>query len=189
MWKFTKDGNFSTNSAYLSIKVEMGVENTFKGAWVWKLDTIPKIMSYLWLCMHNSALVRDVLAGRGINCNPLCPICRQQGESIDHLLRECVFARQFWLKIRSPNITSPLQNQSLGDCLHDNCHSKRIHHSNVPWSAIFPFAIWNLWKHYNRVVFDNIPLNTNLHGLCLSQAVEYFYCVGKMRKVSQRVLM
>ena len=112
MWKFTKDDNFSTNSAYLSIKVEMGVENTFKGAWVWKLDTIPKIMSYLWLCMHNSALVRDVLAGRGINCNPLCPICRQQGESIDHLLRECVFAHQFWLKIRSPNITSPLHNQS-----------------------------------------------------------------------------
>ena len=76
MWKFTKDGDFSTNSAYLSIKAEMGVENTFKGAWIWKLDTIPKITSYLWLCMHTSAPVREVLAGGGINCNPLCPICR-----------------------------------------------------------------------------------------------------------------
>ncbi|KAL0013724.1 hypothetical protein SO802_000793 [Lithocarpus litseifolius] len=64
MWKFTKDGDFSTNSAYLSIKAEMGVENTFKGAWIWKLDTLPKIMSYLWLCMHNSAPVREVLTGR-----------------------------------------------------------------------------------------------------------------------------
>ena len=43
MWKFTKDDDFSTNSAYLSSKAEMGVENTFKGAWIWKLDTIPKI--------------------------------------------------------------------------------------------------------------------------------------------------
>ena len=39
------------------------------------------------------------------------------------------------------------------------------------------------------MVFDNTPLKTNLHGLCLSQAMEYFFCVGKMRKVSQRVLM
>lgn len=115
---------FSTNLAYLSIKVEVGVENTFKGAWIWKLDTIPKIMSYLWLCMHNGVPLREVLAGRGINCNPLCPICRQQGESINHLLRECLFAHQFWLKIQSPNIIPPLHNQSLGDWLYDNCHSK-----------------------------------------------------------------
>ena len=46
MWKFTKDGDFSTNSAYLSIKTDIGVENTFKGAWIWKLETLPKIMSY-----------------------------------------------------------------------------------------------------------------------------------------------
>ena len=63
MWKFMKDDDFSTNSAYLSSKAEMGVENTFKGAWIWKLDTIPKIASYLWLCMHTSAPVREVLVG------------------------------------------------------------------------------------------------------------------------------
>nr|POE44776.1 hypothetical protein CFP56_77279 [Quercus suber] len=67
MWKFTKDGDFSTNSAYQSILKDVGVENIFKGAWIWKLDTIPKIMSFLWLCMHNSAPVREVLASRGIN--------------------------------------------------------------------------------------------------------------------------
>ena len=76
MWKFTKDGDFSTSSAYLSIKTEMGMGNSFKGARIWKFDTIPRIMSYLWLCMDNSVPVREVLAGRGINCNPLCPICR-----------------------------------------------------------------------------------------------------------------
>nr|POE68772.1 hypothetical protein CFP56_53914 [Quercus suber] len=80
MWKFTKDGNFSTNSAYLSIKADTGMENTFKGARIWNLYTLPKIMSYFRLCMHNSAPVREVLAGRGINCNPLYPICKNQGK-------------------------------------------------------------------------------------------------------------
>ena len=76
MWKFTKDGDFSTNSAYLSIKVDTREENTFKGTWIWKLETLPKIISYFWLCMHNSVPMREVLAVRGINCNPLCLICR-----------------------------------------------------------------------------------------------------------------
>ena len=76
MWKFTKDGDFSINSAYLSIKADTREDNTFKGAWIWKLETPPKIISYFWLCMHNSVLVKEVLTVRGINCNPLCLICR-----------------------------------------------------------------------------------------------------------------
>lgn len=183
MWKYTKDGEFSTNSAYHSIKANSVMENNFKGAWIWKLDTLPKIISYFWLCMHNSAPIREILAGRGIKCSPICLICKNQSESLDHLLRDCVFARQFWEKIRTPHVIPPLHTQSLGDWLHVNCHSK------VPWSVIFPFAIWNLWTHQNRVVFDNAPLNINLHGLCLSQVVEFFYSAGKMRKINQRVLM
>ena len=68
----------------------------------------------------------------------------------------------------------------------ENCHSKRIHHNNISWSAIFPFAIW---KHRKRVVSDNTPLNPNLHGYYLSQAVEFFFCVGNMRKVEQRAIV
>lgn len=62
-----------------------------------------------------------------------------------------------------------------------------MHHSCIPWSVIFPFAIWNIWKHRNRVVFDNTPLNMNLHELCLSQAMEFYFCVGKMREVIHKV--
>ena len=77
MWKFAKDGDFSTNSAYQSILTDFSVVNTFKGAWIWKLDTIPKIRSLFWLCMHNSAPVREVLASHGITCNTLCPVCKK----------------------------------------------------------------------------------------------------------------
>ena len=186
MWKFTKDGDFSTNSAYQNIITDVGMENTFKGAWLWKLDTFPKIRSFFWLCMHDSVPVREVLVGRGIPCNSLCPVCGMQSESINHLLRECQFALYFWSKFRAPNANLSSQSQSLGEWLYDNCHSNRVHHNSIPWSMIFPFAVWFLWKHRNKVVFDNIPLNMNLHNLCLSQALEFFFCVGKVRKVNQR---
>ena len=90
LWKFTKDGDFYSNSAYVSILADLGEINTFKGAWIWKVDSLPKIISFLWLCMHKSAPVRDVLADRSIVCNRLCPACKNKVESIDHLLRECV---------------------------------------------------------------------------------------------------
>ncbi|KAK7836420.1 hypothetical protein CFP56_022539, partial [Quercus suber] len=28
----------------------------------------------------------------------------------------------------------------------------------------------NIWKHRNKVVFDNVPLNLNLHRACLNEA-------------------
>lgn len=76
LWKCTKDGDFTTTSAYLSVEDDFDVEDTFKGSWIWKLDLLPKIKSFFWLCLHNSAPIRRVLASKGMNCNPLCPLYR-----------------------------------------------------------------------------------------------------------------
>ena len=65
MWKFTKDDDFSTNSAYLSSKAEMGVENTFKGAWIWKLDTIPKITELSMVMYAYQCTCEGGSCGRG----------------------------------------------------------------------------------------------------------------------------
>ena len=63
---------------------------------------LPKIINFIWLCLHVSIPVREVLAGRGINCVKLCPICKEQDESILHLLRDCVHARDQWRKLEVP---------------------------------------------------------------------------------------
>lgn len=54
MWKYSRDDEFSTNSAYL-----LSIENDspgapFMGQWIWKLDILPKMIMFLWLCFHNS---------------------------------------------------------------------------------------------------------------------------------------
>ena len=65
----------------------------FHRQWIWKLDILPRITNFLWLCLHGSIPVKEVLAVRGINCDKVYPLCRDQDESIVHLLRECIFAR------------------------------------------------------------------------------------------------
>ena len=124
------------------------------------------------------------LAARGINCCRLCPICKEQDESIEHLLRECIFTRQLWAQIHAPWVSSmPIHNVS--DWMQANCQSKLIHRSSIPWNLIFPLAVWSIWKHHNKVMFESVPLNLNLHRFCLNEAREYFYCIVKLGRKKQ----
>ena len=94
MWKFSKDGEFTTKSAYAWLNGPQQSEVTFQGKWIWKIDTLPKVINFLWLCMHNSLPVRSVLVMRGI-IRDSCPLCNSFPETISHLLKECVVAKEF----------------------------------------------------------------------------------------------
>ncbi|XP_030940193.1 aspartate aminotransferase, cytoplasmic isozyme 2-like [Quercus lobata] len=66
IWSLTKDGEFSTASAYKLASKDDGETDSFIGDWVWKLDTLPRIQSFFWLCHHRSIPVREMLAIRGL---------------------------------------------------------------------------------------------------------------------------
>ena len=85
-WKLSKDGDFTDKSAYGWLNRNQQCETSFQGQWIWKIDTLPKIINFLWLCMHNSLPVRDVLARRGIIQDGICPLCNNSQETIRHLL-------------------------------------------------------------------------------------------------------
>ena len=73
----------------------------------------------------------------------------------------------------------------VNDWLRVNCLSKAMYQSLVPWRYIFPFVVWELWKHRNKVVFENIPLNINLYRTCISQVMEFYYCVGENKQTEE----
>ena len=86
----------------------------------------------------------------------------------------------FWQKLRIPHNIPNFMQLILMDWLRKNCLDNKVSQVNgIPWSIIFPLAMWNLWKHRNYMVFQNTPLNLNLHFLCMKAATDYFYCVGK----------
>ena len=63
---------------------------------------LPKIISFLWLCVHGSIPVKSVLANRGINCDKVCPMYKRHEETIVHLLRDCEVVRDLWYKLGLP---------------------------------------------------------------------------------------
>ena len=38
---------------------------TIDADWIWKLETLPKIKTFLWRCIHNSIGVKTCLTRRG----------------------------------------------------------------------------------------------------------------------------
>ena len=181
VWKFSQNGEFNNASAYDLARPEDTSPHSFSGYWLWKFDTIQKIKHFIWLCYHNSILVRQVIATRGISCNTSCPLCQSQEESIVHPLRDCPFALKFWKQLGTPQSLTNFLQLSLLDWIKQNCLcSNQVLVNGFSWNAQFPFAI--LWKHRNRVVFENAPSNPNLHLMCIQLAWEFFYCVRKGQK-------
>ncbi|XP_075659165.1 uncharacterized protein LOC142629055 [Castanea sativa] len=164
MWKFSKNGEFTTTSAYKL--AHQGDENAAQ------FSGIP---------------VKEVLADRGVNCDKLCPLCRNQDESIIHVLHDCVYARDVWQKLE----VSPTQVTSFADGLEvwlkTNSLSSALHKGSIPWCTVFLYTVWSLWKNRNSTVFDNSVPNLTLERVCLSQAKEYHFCVSKVKQVTPKI--
>ncbi|KAK7859324.1 putative ribonuclease h protein [Quercus suber] len=102
------------------------------------------------------------------------------------MLRDCPFVAAFWKKIGVPIDLNSTFNLDIHKWLEANCVcNPLIKVKGYRWRKVFTFAIWSLWKHRNKVVFEDTTLNPNLHDSCLKQVIEYVYCVGKSFRTKQ----
>ena len=97
-WAGNPRGSFDLKSAYSMSLVD---ENNprLKLGWVWKLETLPRIKSFIWRCAHNSVGVKGCLVRRGMGEDDSCPICQVESESILHALRDCARVKAVWIQL------------------------------------------------------------------------------------------
>ena len=73
-WVGANRGDFDLKHAY-SIATGCGTNGeAFSRQWVWKIETLPRIKTFIWQCLHNSIRVGECLARRGINVSEICPL-------------------------------------------------------------------------------------------------------------------
>ena len=106
VWKLSQNGEFNAASAYDLARNDGASPISFSEGWLWKIDTLPKIQHFIWLCFHSSIPMQKILADRGITYHTTCPLCHSHEESIIHLLRDCSFALTFWKKLGTPQVFS-----------------------------------------------------------------------------------
>jgi hypothetical protein len=66
---------------------------------IWKSWAPPKCRFFMWLTALKKCWTADRLQKRGLDHPERCPLCDQEGETIDHLLVVCVFSRECWFLI------------------------------------------------------------------------------------------
>ena len=65
-WMDNLKDTFDLRSAY---SIAMGMETDMVVSdfgWIWKLNTLPRIKTFLWMCDHESIGVKVCLARRGV---------------------------------------------------------------------------------------------------------------------------
>ena len=67
-------------------------------AWkvVWSLNTPPKVRTFLQHTCSNILPTHDNLHAKKVQLDPTCLMCKQQRETVGHILWECPFARRVW---------------------------------------------------------------------------------------------
>lgn len=82
-----------------------------------------------------------------------CCLCKNSGETIDHLLLHCEAARELWLfALTLPSIcwVMPKRIVELFGCWR-GVFGK--HHINVVWNTIPHCTMWVIWRERNKQTF------------------------------------
>ena len=141
-WVGAKKGDFDLNYAYSIASSSVVDGSSFLGSWVWKLDTLPRIKTFIWQCLHDSIGVGECLVRRCIKDSATCLLCQREPESILHRLKDCEVAKLTWGQWGIHEYNNFYEG-NLSSWLEKNCKfiGNRVG-SQPPWSMVFPFPIW-----------------------------------------------
>ncbi|KAK4275138.1 hypothetical protein QN277_018272 [Acacia crassicarpa] len=153
VWGATPNGKFSVKSVYFLIEVNPPNLrcNLFKHIWNW--NGVECIRVFLW-----RVALQKLPTNEWRSCwsahSGLCGYCNIESESILHILRDCCYAHNMWLKLLKPNYVSQFFSAGLKDWLSMNLMGKLSKDMGLFWNLIFGVAVWMLWKWSNSFAFD-----------------------------------
>lgn len=152
-WDGTPSSKFSIKS---SIKIIRGETSRAIGNKRWEvvwITLIPqRVRMFLWLALHNYDLTNINRVVRHLIDDPRCKECGAQEEDIDHILRRCTHAREFWHYLGLLGDTK-FMTTPFNPWLTDNLNPANPDR-NDRWPTAFAMAIWWLWKWRCCRTFD-----------------------------------
>lgn len=105
IWAYTNHGAYTVKSGYLLLSnlearrtaniTALEQQRLALKRRVWKIATVPKIRMFLWRVLSSALAVADRLQSRGLNVQSTCSLCRDEPETINHMLFHCVKPRNY----------------------------------------------------------------------------------------------
>ncbi|RYQ87637.1 hypothetical protein Ahy_B09g095159 [Arachis hypogaea] len=152
-WRHSPDGSFSTKSSYQSLmEVPDSPNRIFQLVWHWQGPE--RVRTFLWLVAHKAILTNAERRRRHLTTDDACPRCRNQEESIIHVLRDCHYVTSIWHTLNPPNGSNSFFRTDLNEWLVQNLTASNR------WACLFGVAVSSLWYFRNKLVFDGESVAT-----------------------------
>lgn len=170
IWRHSRNGVYSVKTGYelafarnknelISLHNAKPSLNPLK-AQIWQLKAPSKLKVFLWKAVSGALPVQDCLTTRGIKCDQVCQTCGLDGESINHVLFSCTFARQVWAVSGFPSPNGGFDTDSIyvnmSHLLVSSKHSVELQGT----TRIFPWTLWYLWKNRNSLLFEGVMFDS-----------------------------
>eukprot|EP00253_Pinus_taeda_P028709 PITA_28709 len=93
LWENSMKGSFTTKEAYFLTSTQSGNEENPDWRIVWERNWWPKVSIFIWLASKNKILTWDRIQKKGFIGPSRCCLCNLEGETRNHLLINCPFAK------------------------------------------------------------------------------------------------
>lgn len=167
IWPLERSGMFTVKSGYHFIHKSLPNTSTTssshmvdKKVWkvIWNINTLPKVRHFLWRAITNSLPIGCSLYRRKVIQSPVCSICGQYEESIEHCLLLCPWTDYVWfgsrMGFRIPKHEIPTLDEWI---LHLSCVETPLGISNQHILSLFASFAWCIWKTRCNSVYKALP--------------------------------
>jgi hypothetical protein len=127
----------------------------FFGKIIWKAKVPPRIAFFSWTAALGRLLTIDNLRKRHLIILDWFCMCKQSGESVDHLLLHCFMAQELWSMVFGlfgVHWVMPCHVLHLWDNWQVRCGNSR---TMVVWRMVPHCVMWCLWRERNARHFED----------------------------------
>ncbi|XP_071731845.1 uncharacterized protein [Rutidosis leptorrhynchoides] len=150
---------------------EMLLQNSSLGSETHRINLLPqKLEVFIWRAHRNRLPVRVELDKKGIDLDSVrCPVCDDVLETLDHVLLNCNFAQDVWIRLyRWWGLSFP-SGINIQELLQGNepSFSKSSMLRKI-WQAVIWVGAYKIWKNRNNKLFKG----TNWMASMLFQEIQ-----------------
>ncbi|GMN53247.1 hypothetical protein TIFTF001_022384 [Ficus carica] len=153
-WHFDSKGLYKVRSGYRAImeskrRESSSIVNSDVFWWrkLWSSPIPPKVRLFVWRAFHEILPTMVSLRIRGVDCDVICPRCKDVMESTSHAILDCPISQMVWKMSRFWKVIESRKAMPFADLL-------RVMPSVVPMEdfALICWLAWKLWGERNKVV-------------------------------------
>eukprot|EP00253_Pinus_taeda_P030540 PITA_30540 len=158
MWAQGKTGVYSPKDGYSFLMDKKGwAAPEWWSKNLWKLKCPLKSRTFLWCILKRKIPTWDILQARFFIGPGRCPLCKLDGETINHLFTSCAVSLRIWGELTGLlNLKAQWESIQLEEAWR-NWWNK---YPNGNLRNLPPIFFWGLWLARNKCLFQDLDISS-----------------------------